>query len=303
MKNLWIILLLVMLLSAAACQPAGSVSTEKTSIVVTYSILGSIVKDMVGEKAAVTVTMPNGVDMHKWEPSAKDIEAINKADLVVCNGLNLEASLGKTLEAARNNGVKIFTAADHITVRHISHEEEIQTGHTHDSDNAADPHLWMDPLAMKSIVQALSDELTASFQLDVTSQADELIVRLDMLNQQLAETMSVIPQENRKLVTGHESMGYFAQRYNFQLIGVIIPGLTTQAEISARDLASLKTLIEENHVKVIFTELGTSANVAKSISDETGAKIVELNANILPDDGSYFTFMNNIATVITDSLK
>lgn len=112
-----------------------------------------------------------------------------------------------------------------------------------------------------------------------------------------------MPAANRKLVTGHESMGYFAQRYNFKLVGAIIPSITTQAEVSASDLANLKQLIEENDVKAIFTELGTSPVVADAIGNETGVKVVELTTHTLPADGSYFTFMRNIAQVITDALK
>ncbi len=98
-------------------------------------------------------------------------------------------------------------------------------------------------------------------------------------------------------------MGYFAQRYNFKLVGVIIPSLTSQAEVSAADLADLKKAIQDNQVKAIFTELGTSPAVAKAIGKETGVKVVELTTHALPPDGSYFTFMNNIAKVITDGLK
>ncbi len=109
-----ILILPILLLSLAGCQPLTSASDEKISIVATYSILGAIVKDIVGDKATVTVAVPNGLDIHEWEPSAKDIEAINKADLVVRNGLGLESGLEKTLETAQNSGVRIFTATDHI---------------------------------------------------------------------------------------------------------------------------------------------------------------------------------------------
>ena len=108
---------------------------------------------------------------------------------------------------------------------------------------------------------------------------------------------------DRKLVTGHESMGYFAQRYGFKLVGVIIPSLSSQAEVSAADLAALKKAIQDNQVKAIFTELGTSPAVAKAIGDETGVKVVELTTHALPSDGSYFTFMRNLANVITNALK
>ena len=98
-------------------------------------------------------------------------------------------------------------------------------------------------------------------------------------------------------------MGYFAQRYGFKLVGVIIPSLSSQAGVSAADLAALKKAIQDNGVKVIFTELGTSPAVAKAIGDETGSRVVELTTHSLPADGSYFTFLRNVATVVTNGLK
>jgi zinc/manganese transport system substrate-binding protein len=277
-------------------------NTEK-SIVVTYSVLGSIVKDLVGNKANVTVSIPNGLDPHEWLPSAKDIETINKADLVIENGLGFEGGMENTLAAARNSGIKFFTASDYITVRHVGAGEGIPSGDPDQVIGASDPHLWMDPITVKSVVIALATALKEDLNLDVTSQAMDLENRLDSLNTEVANIVANIPQENRKLVTGHESMGYFAQRYNFKLVGVIIPSISSQAEVSAADLAALKQAIQDNQVKVIFTELGTSPAVAKAIGDETGVEVVELTTHTLPSDGSYFTFMRNIATVITDALK
>ncbi|MDP2931577.1 MAG: metal ABC transporter substrate-binding protein [Chloroflexota bacterium] len=284
-----------------SCQAPTS-SPEK-SIVVTYSILGSIVRDLVGVKATVTVSMPNGLDPHEWQPSAKDIETINKAGLVIENGLGLEGGMEKTLEAAKRNGVKFFTASDYITIRHVGTGEGIPSGDPDQAIGAPDPHIWLDPITMKSVVSALVPALMKDLNLDVAAQARDLENRLDSLNTEVANIVAQIPQENRKLVTGHESMGYFAQRYDFKLVGVIIPSLSSQAGVSAADLAALKKAIQDNQVKAIFTELGTSPAVAKTIGDETGVKVVELQAAYLPPDGSYFTFMRNLATVITNALK
>jgi zinc/manganese transport system substrate-binding protein len=294
-------LMIIAVLGAFSCQPSATGS--KKSIVVTYSILGSIVKDLVGDKADVTVSIPNGLDPHEWDPSAKDIEKINKADLVIENGLELEGGMLKTLEAAKNSGVKFFTASDFIKVRHVGPGEGIPSGDPDQVVGAADPHLWTDPLTMKSIVAALATVLKGDLNLDVSGQARELQNQLDDLNTEVTNIVSAIPEADRKLVTGHESMGYFAQRYNFKLVGVIIPSLSSQAGVSAADLAALKTAIEENHVKAIFTELGTSPAVAKAIGDETGVKVIELTTHALPGDGSYFTFMRELATTIADALK
>jgi len=295
------VLITSVLLGTLSCKP--SITNPKKSIVVTYSILGSIVKDLVGDNANVTISIPNGLDPHEWEPSARDIETINKADLVVANGLGLEGGMEKTLGTAKSNGVKFFTTSDYITVRHVGTGEGIPSGDPDQAVGAVDPHLWMDPVAIKSIVSALAIEIKNDFNLDVAAQAQNLESRLDSLNNEVANIVAAIPQENRKLVTGHESMGYFAQRYGFKLVGVIIPSLSSQAGVSAADLAALKKAIQDNQVKAIFTELGTSPTVANAIGDETGVKVVELATHTLPGDSSYFTFMRNLATVITNALK
>jgi len=304
MKRKYIItasLVLLILFSMLACQP--SISSSKKSIVVTYSILGSVVKELVGDKATVIVSIPNGLDPHEWEPSARDIEAINKADLVIENGLGLEGGMQKTLAAAKSNGVRFFTASDYITVRHVGSGEGIPSGDPDQAPGAADPHLWMDPVGMKSVVSGLAPVLMKDLNLDVAAQAQSLEDRLDALNNEVSNTVASLPQDNRKLVTGHESMGYFDQRYGFKLVGVIVPSLSSEAEVSAADLATLKQAIDDNHVKAIFTELGTSPAVAKAIGDETGVKVIELTTHALPADGSYFTFMSDLATVITNALK
>ena len=298
------VLVISIVLGMLARQPSTLTgNNSEKSIVVTCSVLGSIVKDLVGNQATVTVSIPNGLDPHEWEPSAKDIEKINKADLVIENGLGLEGGMEKTLDAARNSGVKFFTASDYITVRHVGTGEGIPSGDPDQVVGAPDPHLWMDPIAMKSVVAALVPILKVDLNLDVSAQAQDLENQLDSLDIEVANITASIPQGDRKLVTGHESMGYFAQRYDLKLVGVIIPSLSSQAEVSAADLAALKKAIEDNHVKAIFTELGTSPAVAKTIGDETGVRVVELTTHALTSDDSYFTFMRNIASVITNALR
>ncbi len=304
MTKLVRITMFLTLLLATACTttPTGGKSGKKT-IVVTYSILGAVVKDLVGDQAVVIVPMPNGQDPHEWEPSAKDIEIINKSDLIVQNGLGLEGGMEKTLSQAVASGVKTFVASDHITVRKVSQGEGIPGGGLDQNVGASDPHLWMDPLAMKQVVTALADQLKTNLGLDVSSQAKDLENRLDALNREIAVQVATIPAADRKLVTGHESLGYYAQRYGFKLVGAIIPSLNTQAEASAADLAALKTLIQDNQVKAIFTELGTPKVVSDAIGSETGVKVVSLSTHILPSDGSYFTFLRNLTQAIVEALQ
>ncbi len=299
-----VIISVILLISACQSPTVSYPSTNsKKTIIVTYSALGSVVKDLVGDAANVIVLIPNGQDPHEWEPSAKDIESVNKADMVVQNGLGLEGGLTKTLDQARANGVKFFTASDFINVRKVGKGEGIPNGDVDQNIGAPDPHLWLDPLNMKAIVAALASAMKSELGIDVAAHAGDLENRLDALDKELTAEVATLPQESRRLVTGHESMGYFAQRYGFVLVGAIVPSLTTQADVSAADIAALKQLIDANHVKAIFTELGTPPAVANAIGQETGVKVVQITTHALPPDGSYFTFMRNLTKIVVEALR
>jgi zinc/manganese transport system substrate-binding protein len=294
-------LTLVLLAATPSCHKTEI--SKKKSIVVTYSILGSVVKELAGDDADVTVSIPNGLDPHEWEPSARAIETINKADLVIRNGLGLEEGMEQSLQAAQKGGVNIFTASDHISIRHVGVGEGIPSGDPDQNVGASDPHLWTDPITMKAVVEALAPVLKKDLDIDVADRVSVLKARLDELDRQISVAVSAIPPENRKLVTGHESMGYFSQRYGFKLTGVIIPSLSSQASASAADLARLKQTINTNGVKVVFTELGTSSALAKTIAAETGAMAVELKTHTLPSDGSYFTYEKELVDTIVKALS
>ena len=298
-------ILLLSLAAQTACSSAASTPAEngKKTIVVTYSVLGSLVQELVGDQANVIVSMPNGQDPHEWEPSAKDIETLTHADMIVQNGLGLEGGMEKALAQAETAGVKFFTASDHITIRTVGTGEGIPSGDPDQAIGAQDPHLWTDPLTMKQVVDALSVSLKDDLGLDVSANAAQLDQKLDDLNNEISAEVESLPAERRVLVTGHESLGYFAQRYNFKLVGAIIPSLTSDAEASASDMSTLAAQIEASQVPAVFTELGTPANVAQTIGQETGAKVIELTTHALPEGGDYFAFERDLAQTIVDGLK
>jgi len=293
--------LLALVLAVTSCAPAPQ-ATGKKSIVVTYSVLGSLVRELAGDQFNVVVSMPNGLDVHEWEPSAKDMEALNKASLIVRNGLNLEGGMDRALTQAAAGGVPVFTASDHIAVRTVKPGQGLPTGDADQATGAQDPHLWLDPQRMKAIVQALAVELKARFGFDLSSRAADLSRRLDALDTQIKNAVAALAPQRRLLVTGHESMGYFAEAYGFTLVGAIVPSLSDQAEVSASDMASLKKVIQNRKVSVIFTERGTPPKVALALGKELNLKVVEITTHALLPDGSYFTFLKALADSVVSSL-
>lgn len=278
--------------------PAG-----RKTLITTYSILGAAVQDLVGDAFTVRSAVPNGLDVHEWEPSAKDIEALTHADLIIENGLGLEGGMGRALDQARAAGVPVFTAAAHIQVRRVGAGEGLPTGDPDQAVGAQDPHLWTDPMAIKAVVDALAPQLQQRFGVDLTARRADLDARLTALNTEIQARVDALPPGRRKLVTGHESLGYFAQRYGFRLVGAVIPSLTTEAEGSAANLESLKTLIRQNQVGVVFTEVGTPPRTVEALAREVRVRAVPLITHNLPTGGDYFSFERGLAGTILEALR
>ena len=279
----------------------SSSDDDRPSVVVTYSVLGAVVSQAVGDAADVVVLMPNGADPHEWAPSAKDIATLQNADLVVRNGLDLEGGLLDALDAALDEGVPTFVATDHVTVRRVGDGEGLPTDDPDQAVGAEDPHLWMDPLALRDVVTALGPAL-AEVGIDATSSIAVTVADLEAVDERVREIVDRVPEDRRLLVTGHESLGWFADRYGFRLVGAIVPSLSSAAEASSSELADLATRIDDVGAVAIFTETGTPAALAEAIADQAGAATVELPTLALPDDGSYASFITENATLIADAL-
>ncbi|MEI8393022.1 MAG: metal ABC transporter substrate-binding protein, partial [Actinomycetes bacterium] len=199
-----IVLALTVFFALVACGKDTSTSqdTELPQIVVTYSILGSLVREVVGSAAQVTVLMPNGADPHQWQPSAKDIEKLNNADLVVTNGLGLEGGLADVIEQAVKEKVSVFVATDHINVRRVGEGEGVDASDADQSVGAEDPHLWMDPMTLIDVVEALVETL-ASANIDVSENGAKVTEDLVTLDHEIEKMVGEIPLGDRKIVTGH----------------------------------------------------------------------------------------------------
>ena len=293
-----------LVIGSSACRSEASTSESSAHprIVVTYSVLGSVVKDVVGDAGDVVVLMPNGANPHEWSASAKDVETMLKADLVIDNGLGLEGNLQDTLKEAKAQGVRVFTVADHITVRKVKAGQGVDASDPDQAPGADDPHLWMDPLTMKQWIDPLVSSLT-DVKIDAAANGARVEADLETMNADVESIVSRIPAPRRQLVTGHESMGYFAERYKFKLIGAVISSITSQAEASAGELADLTAKIRSAGVPAIFAEIGTPAATVQAIAGDTGTKVIELSTHNLPDDGTYRSFILNIATTIADALS
>ena len=314
MKTITALVLGASLLLAAPVSATDDGSSRPVSVVVTTEVLGSVVDQLVGDSADVTTLMSSGVDPHTWQPSARETEALFNADFVVANGLDLEEGLASVLEQAESDGVPVFHAADHVALRASAGAEENPGDETeadqeaadqqvdaHHEHAAGDPHFWLDPLAMRDVVLALGAALEG-IGLELADRSDVLASDLEALDAELIQILSVIPEEQRQLVTGHGALGYFADRYGFAIVGTVVPGLSSADEPSAREIAALIEDIKAAGSVALFTDIGTPQSVAQAVADETGARIVELQVAQLPEGGSYQDLLRDLAILVSVSL-
>ena len=272
----------------SACSPSKPEASARPNIVVTYSVLGSVVSELMGDAATVTVLIPDGQDPHDFQPSARDIEAINNASIVVSNGLDFEEGLLEVLATAESNGVPQFRVGNSITQRTVEGEHVV-----------ADPHLWLSPFSFTEALPSLTAAINTATGLSI----DETTA-LNQLTQLENEIKDVIGKiSSCVLVSGHDEMGYFADRYGCTVIGAIIPSFSTTSEATAKQIADLKVLATTNKVKAVFTGLGTPAEVSEQLASELGIAAVSLSTHYLNGAANYREFMLNLANQIAEALR
>lgn len=281
--------------TAAGCggdDDAGA-SSDGPRIVVTTSILGDMVRNVVGDQADVDVIMPIGADPHEFAASARQAEAMQDADLLVVNGAGFEQGLDGIIDGARDDGTPVFTFADHVTLRTLDggeheHEDE-DAGHDHEGSD--DPHIWTDPTMMADAVGALAENVAELEGVDaatIEQSATSYGAQLTDLDTEITAVLAPIPDDRRVLVTNHEALGYFAARYGFEVIGAVIPSLTTSAGASAGDLEDLADIIRDAGVPAIFGETTQPTQLADALADDVGGdvQVVELYTESLGEEGS-----------------
>lgn len=275
----------------AACGSGGGGARERDTlqIVATTTILGDVVRHITDSDAEVTTLVPIGADPHDYTPSARQVAAIQDADLVVANGLGLEEGLDDVLDAAERDGARVLRLAPLLDPlpfsdpgSHSGHDDENAdpdedgdpADHEDEGHGDLDPHVWLDPVRMADgavlIGQALA-EIDA--EVAWVARAETHARRLTAVDGAIAETLSVVPSNRRKLVTNHDALGYFAARYDFEVVGVVVPGGSTLAEPSSAALAELVATIRTEGVPAIFAETTEPAALAEAVAGEVDGDV------------------------------
>ena len=280
-----------------SCNSVGDdFAVDRWQVVASSTIIGDVVKRVGGQRIELTVLLPIGLDPHAFEPTPQDLRAISHADLVFINGAGLEEFLPKIIQSLANpevivdlsEGIPLLSLANgHLEEDH--EEEEHEHG-------GFDPHVWLDPTLVKvwtlNIAETLGgidpdhrDEFFANAQ-TYTSELDDLDVWI------FAQISNVEP-DRRTLISDHNEFGYFARRYGFQIIGLVIPAFSTMAEPSARDLAALEDTIRREGVEVLITGTDIHFDRIQTIQNDTGIRVLSLySASLSPVGGPASTYLD-----------
>ena len=310
---------------------------ETLSVVVTTTILGSVVRDIVtcavGDDAGLSVIMPMGVDPHDFQASSEQVALMVGADLTVVNGLGLEAGLVSTFETLSAEGNPIFEVAgevnplpfgrsdddhageekasdDHAADEHAG-EEKAGDDHANEDEHGHggfDPHFWFDMDRMATAAELVGVRLGAVGGEQYVICGESVGAEIRVAEGNIIRILSAVPSERRILVTDHDALAYFANRYDFEVVGVVIPGGSTLGETSSQDLATLVSVMRDRQVSAIFGNQATNADILAVLADEVGSRVsvTEVFVGSLGGPGSeaetYIDMMTTNATRISQAL-
>jgi zinc/manganese transport system substrate-binding protein len=294
---------------------SGRAQSRPLQVVASTTLIADVARQIASNRAEVVSLAGAQADPHAFDPTPAQMKQVLAADVVLLNGAGLEIGL---LKAIRDAGGKarIVEVSHGITFRtgpaccphgneHAGHDHA-EHDHAHDHDDAADPHVWFDPLLVKVWATNITTELSArlpAHAAEFTANRDAATARLDALHQWITDRFATIPKEKRKLVSDHAFLGYFAARYKLDYEGSLIPGTSTLAQPSAKQLAATVKAMRKAGVNAIFTETGSSPRLAETIAKDAKAIVIPLHTCSLGGPGSgaetYLDFMrSNVEAIL-----
>jgi ABC-type Zn uptake system ZnuABC Zn-binding protein ZnuA len=294
----------------SGCQVATQPAPDSgLNVVAVETFLADITRNVAGTRAHVDSLVPLGLDPHEFEPAPKDVARLNKSQVLVVNGAGLESWLQPIL--SNMDGQRQLIVASKGLKSRAAREGEAVEAVPAGAGATDDPHFWLDPLEVVAYVENIREGLTQADPAgkDVyASSAAAYITQLKDLDSWIRQQVAAIPPEKRLLVTNHESLGYFADRYGFKVVGTIIPSVSTDSSPSAQELAHLVDQIRAAGVHAIFLEMGSNPQIARQLSEETGVKVVTdiYTHSITPPDGpapTYIAMMKTNVNAIVAALK
>jgi zinc/manganese transport system substrate-binding protein len=262
------------LLAASLAVPARPLRARAPlNIVVSFSVLADLVREVAGDAARVHALVGADVDAHGYDPTPSDARSVAAADIVVVNGLAFDGWAEKLARASGFKGRLVVATKGMTTLRGQAHGHG--HGHAHSHGRAAqDPHVWQDPLRVRQMVSHLAEELAAVDPANAATyraRAEAYGLRLAELDAWIVAELASIPASRRKIVTSHDAFAYFKARYGIDFKAP--RGVNLDAEPSAADIARLIREIRRENVRIVFLENVSSPRLSEQIARESGAQM------------------------------
>jgi ABC-type Zn uptake system ZnuABC Zn-binding protein ZnuA/ABC-type Mn2+/Zn2+ transport system permease subunit len=264
----------VLMLVPVAC--SGEDGSARPRVVATTTQVGDWARNLAGDRFDVHQILRPNTDPHDYEPRPDDVEALAQADVVLKSGGDLDHWVDGALDDAGGDATVVDLGKGLATRR--------------DTSDEPDPHWWHDPVNAERAVERVGAALVDAAQGAagaVEGRETRYLAELRDLDATIAGCVERVPRDRRKLVTDHDALGYFAARYDIDVVGAAIPARTTAAQPSAGELADLVDTIEREHVQAVFPESSVNSKVAETLARETGATArYELYGDTLGPAGS-----------------
>jgi len=289
---------LFLLALLVACAPVSSptASNDKLQVVATFSILGDLVQQVGGEQIELHTLVGPEQDAHSFEVTPSEGARLAQAGLIFENGLGFETWLDDLYTASGSTARRIIVTQN-ITPIKLGAE--------------TDPHVWHDVARVIQMVDVIREALVLAdpeHAATYTANAAAYRAQLQALDEWIVTQVKTLPDNRFKLVTTHDSLGYFAQRYGFEVVGTVLPTATDGASPSAQELAQLVTTVRVAGVPALFTERGLSDRLLRQVADEAGVTVIaSLYTDALgqPDStgDTYLHLMRANVTTIINALQ
>lgn len=237
--------------------------TDKKSITVTTTFIADMVNELIGDKADIELIIPAGEDPHLYVAKPEDLKKLKDADLVLYHGLHFEGKMVDALEAVGYPITETFDKKD------IGQMDE-------DGETIVDPHFWFDIDLYKEAFTNTANKLKELYKNDekmqdlIDTNCKKYLAKLDDLNTYVVDRLNELPEDKRYLITPHDAFNYFSRKYD---ISVMAPqGVSTDSELSNKDLEDTASFIADKKIKAIFAESTTNPERMQKLADIVKSK-------------------------------
>ena len=286
-------------------EPKSAPEARKINVVTTVAPITSIVENIAGDKVRVTGIIPEGINSHTFEPVPTDIKIVAAADLLILNGLELEIPTLKLAKANMKQSALILLLGDKtLTEQDYIYDFSFPKSHGHPN-----PHLWLNPQHVIRYAVLVRDELVRidpDNKSGYEQNAAIYLKRLETLDQAIEQAVQTIPENNRRLLTYHDSWPYFARRYGFEIIGAVQP--SDFSDPSPREVKRLIDQIRKEKVPAVFGSEVFPSPVLEQIAREGKTRYIDkLRDDALPGkpgepQHSYIGMMIENLTIMFEAL-